>query len=88
MGGERDALVETAVLRFTVRRGEVVGVTKEDYLRELSRELKGVSYSELDKALVSLKRGALVEIDEVGLKDFMVRPTIEGIEELQKRLGK
>ena len=88
MGGQREALVETTVLRFTVKRGELVGVTKEDYLRELSRELKGVSFAELENALRALRSAGLVEMDEVGLKDFMVKPTIEGIEELQKRLEK
>jgi hypothetical protein len=77
---DRERQVDAQVLRYTVRRGERVGVSKEDYLRELSKTLQGIRYSELEASLERLKGRGLVTLDLLGLKDFVVRPTQQAVE--------
>ena len=77
---DRERQVDSQVLRYTVRRGERVGVSKEDYLRELSKSLQGMRYSELEACLDRLKARGLVTMDMLGVKDFVVRPTQQAVE--------
>lgn len=75
--------IEMRVLRFTVRRGARVGVTKEDYLRGLGRELMGIKYNMLEGSLRSLERNGLITMSWIGIQDFIVHPTRNGLDVLR-----
>jgi hypothetical protein len=71
----RDDEIDRQVLLYTVRRGARVAVTRDDYLRDLGRNLRGISYGELRKSLHRLGERGMVTMDMIGTDEFVVKPT-------------
>lgn len=74
--------IDIRVLRLTARRGARLGVTKENYIVELGKELRGIRYDVLERTLAKLDKKGLVHISWMGMKDFVVHPTSRGVEVL------
>lgn len=69
--------IDEEMLKIAAKRGSC-GACRDDFLKTL----RGISYTELERYIQELENKGFVTIQWLGISDFVVTVTEEGIEQL------
>jgi biotin operon repressor len=69
--------IDEEMLKIAAKRGNC-GACRDDFLKNL----RGISYTELEKHIQELEQKGLITIQWLGISDFVVMVTEEGADHL------